>query len=89
MSSLLRGHCRPEVGSAAKYYSGDVVSSYFSKTSTREEVQVKENGNVRVQKKQWVTSDIKHMMWSRRWSDDDPQVKKVNIRDEKTSYLMC
>lgn len=51
MSSLLRGHCRPEVGSAAKYYSGDVVSSYFSKTSTREEVQVKENGNVRVQKK--------------------------------------
>lgn len=51
MSSLLRGHCRPEVGSAAKNYSGDVVSSYFSKTSTREEVQVKENRNVRVQKK--------------------------------------
>lgn len=39
MSSLLRGHCRSEVGSAAKYY--------FSKTSTRKEVK-QENGNVEV-----------------------------------------
>lgn len=85
MASLLRGHCRPEVGSAAEYNSGDVVSSYFSKTSTHEEVQVKEKGNVEVnnlsQSKKEVVSNLRY-----KTHDVEPQVTWWCSSGKKTEH---